>query len=53
MPLLLAREGMALRAASQPTEGCGTRGAKRFPMKSDVDVVVDGERSLLVTSRTA
>jgi hypothetical protein len=48
IPLLLAREGMALHAASRPIEGCGTRGAKRFPMKSDVEVVVDGERSLLV-----
>ena len=48
LPLLLAREDMALHAASLPIEGCGTRGAKRFPMKSDVEVVVDGERSLLV-----
>jgi hypothetical protein len=48
IPLLLAREDMALHAASVPIEGCGTRGAKRFPMKSDVEVVVDGERSLLV-----
>ena len=47
-PLLLTREDIALHAASQPIEGCGTRGAKRFPMKSDVEVVVDGERSLLV-----
>jgi hypothetical protein len=48
VPLLLSREDMALHAASLPIEGCGTRGAKRFPMKSDVEVVVDGERSLLV-----
>jgi hypothetical protein len=48
VPLLLSREDMALQAASLPIEGCGTRGAKRFPMKSDVEVVVDGERSLLV-----
>ena len=47
-PLLLARDGIALHAASRPIAGCGTRGAKRFPMKSDVEVVVDGERSLLV-----
>ena len=47
-PLLLTRQDMALHAASLPIEGCGTRGAKRFPMKSDVEVVVDGERSLLV-----
>jgi hypothetical protein len=47
-PLLLADRGIALHAASQPIEECGTRGAKRFPMKSDAEVVVDGERSLLV-----
>lgn len=47
-PLLLAREDIALHAASQPIEGCGTRGAKRFPMKSGAEAVVDGERSLLV-----
>lgn len=48
LPVLLAREDIALHAASQPIASCGTRGAKRFPMKSDVEVVVDGERSLLV-----
>lgn len=48
LPLLLAKHDVALHAASQPIEGCGTRGAKRFPMKSDVEVVVDGERSRLV-----
>jgi PilZ domain len=47
-PLLLVRDDMALHDASRPIEGCGTRGAKRFPIKSDVKVVVDGERSLLV-----
>jgi hypothetical protein len=46
--LLLTDDDIALHDASQPIEGCGTRGAKRFPMKSDVEVVVDGERSLLV-----
>lgn len=48
LPLLLGSDEIALHAASQPIEGCGTRGAKRFPMKSDAQVVVDGERSLLV-----
>ena len=48
LPLLLAVQGIALHAASLPIEECGTRGAKRFPMKSDVEVVVSGERSLLV-----
>ena len=48
LPLLLAHQDLALHAASQPIEECGTRGAKRFPMKSDAAVVVDGERSLLV-----
>lgn len=48
LPLLLTREDIALHAASQPIDGCGTRGAKRFPMKSDVEVTVGGERSLLV-----
>jgi hypothetical protein len=48
IPLLLTRQDMALHAASLPLEQRGTRGAKRFPMKSDVQVVVDGERSLLV-----
>jgi hypothetical protein len=47
-PLLLANRDLALQAASQPIDECGTRGAKRFPMKSDAVVVVDGERSLLV-----
>ena len=39
---------VALHAASQPLDGCGTRGAKRFAMKADMEVVVDGERSRLV-----
>ena len=46
--LLLGRDDIALQAASQPIAGCGTRGAKRFPMRADAEVVVDGERSLLV-----
>lgn len=48
VPLLLEHEDMALHAASQPIEGCGTRGAKRVPIRADAEVVVDGERSLLV-----
>jgi hypothetical protein len=48
LPLLLAQQDIALHAASQPIEACGTRGAKRFPIKSDTAVVIDGERSLLV-----
>lgn len=48
LPVLLAEDDMALRAASQPIDGCGTRGATRFAMKPDVEVVVDGERSRLV-----
>lgn len=48
LPLLLGREDIALHAVSQPIEGCGTRGAKRFPIRADAEVVVDGERSLLV-----
>ena len=45
---ILSQQDMALHAASQPLDGCGTRGAKRFPMKADMEVVVDGERSRLV-----
>jgi hypothetical protein len=48
LPVLLVRQDLALQAASQPLDGCGTRGAKRFPMKADMEVVVDGERSRLV-----
>ncbi len=48
LPVLLSRQDIALHAASQPLDGCGTRGAKRFPMKADMEVVVDGERSRLV-----
>lgn len=48
LPVLLVEHEIALHAASQPIEGCGTRGAKRFPMKPDVEIVVDGERSRLV-----
>ena len=45
LPVILSQQDIALHAASQPLEGCGTRGAKRFPMKADMEVVVDGERS--------
>ena len=48
LPVLLSRQDVALQAASQPLEGCGTRGAKRFAMKADMEVVVDGERSRLI-----
>lgn len=48
LPLLLAQQDIALHAASQPIEACGTRGAKRFSIKSGAAVVVDGERSVLV-----
>jgi hypothetical protein len=48
LPVLLSQQDIALQAASQPLDGCGTRGAKRFVMKADMVVVVDGERSRLV-----
>lgn len=48
LPVLLSQQDIALQAASLPLDGCGTRGAKRFTMKADMDVVVDGERSRLV-----
>ena len=48
LPVILTEHDIALQAASQPLEGCGTRGAKRFAMKADMEVVVDGERSSLV-----
>jgi len=48
LPVLLSQQDIALQAASQPLDGCGTRGAKRFAMKGDMEVVVDGERSRLV-----
>jgi hypothetical protein len=48
LPVILSQQKLALHAASQPLDGCGTRGAKRFPMKADMEVVVDGERSRLV-----
>jgi hypothetical protein len=48
LPVLLSQQDIALHAASQPLDGCGTRGAKRFLMKADMVVVVDGERSRLV-----
>jgi len=52
LPVLLAHQDMALHAASLPLDGCGTRGAKRFPMKADTEIVVDGERSHLVNLST-
>ena len=48
LPMLLVHHDLPLHAASQPIDGCGTRGAKRFAMKPDVEFVVDGERSRLV-----
>ncbi len=48
LPVLLSQQDIALQAASLPLDGCGTRGAKRFTMKADMEVVVDGERSRLV-----
>ena len=48
LPVLLTQQDIALQAASLPLDGCGTRGAKRFTMKADLEVVVDGERSRLV-----
>jgi len=48
LPMLLVDHSLALRAASLPLEGCGTRGAKRFAMKAGVEILVDGERSRLV-----
>jgi hypothetical protein len=48
LPVLLVAHDMPLHAASKPLEACGTRSAKRFAMKPDVEVVVDGERSRLV-----
>ncbi|MSO56965.1 MAG: PilZ domain-containing protein [Acidobacteria bacterium] len=48
LPMLLVNHSLALQAASEPIEGCGTRGAKRFTMKTGVEIVVDGERSRLV-----
>ena len=48
LPMLLVEHDLPLHAASEPLEICGTRAAKRFAMKPDVEVVVDGERSRLV-----
>ena len=53
LPLLLARPEVGLHAASEPIEGCGTRAAKRFPMKPEAGVVIDGERSRLVDLSTS
>ncbi len=47
VPLLLSQPEVALQAASQPLDGCGTRAAQRFPIKNAI-AVVDGERSQLV-----
>ena len=48
VPLLLSQPEAELHSVSQPLDdGCGTRGARRFPM-SNKQVVVDGERSELV-----
>jgi hypothetical protein len=51
VPVLLSQPGVALQAASEPLEGCGTRTARRFPMTNKV-VVIDGERSQLVNLST-
>jgi hypothetical protein len=48
LPVLLTQQDIALNAASQPLEGCGTRGAKRFAINASMQAVVDGERSRLV-----
>lgn len=48
LPVLLVRHDLPLQAASQPIDGCGTRGAPRTLMKPNVEIVVDGERSRLV-----
>jgi hypothetical protein len=48
LPVLLMEQDIALQAASEPLEACGTRTAKRFAMKPNVEVVVDGERSRLI-----
>lgn len=53
LPLILARHDMALPAASQPIDAFGTRAAQRFAMRSDVEVVIDGERGFLVDLSTA
>jgi len=48
LPLILSQPDAPLHTVSQPIEdGCGTRGARRFPM-SNKEVVIDGERSELV-----
>jgi len=48
LPVLLLHHDLPLHAASQPIEGCGTRGALRVSMRDNVEIVVDGERSQLV-----
>jgi hypothetical protein len=53
LPLLLSRHDLALHAASHPLDAWGTRAAQRFAMRSDVQVVVDGERGFLVDLSTA
>jgi DNA-binding NarL/FixJ family response regulator len=53
LPLLLSRHDLALHTASHPLDAFGTRAAHRFAMRSDVQVVVDGERGFLVDLSTA
>jgi hypothetical protein len=48
LPMLLANPQIALVAASEPIDRCGTRASQRFQMKYHVEVVVDGARSQLV-----
>ena len=53
VPVLLSEREIALQAASEPLQVCGTRGAPRFAMNADVQVVVDGEPSRLVNLSTS
>lgn len=48
LPMLLANPQIALLAASEPLDRCGTRATQRFLMKKHVEVKIDGERSQLV-----
>jgi hypothetical protein len=48
LPVLLANPQIALLAASEPIDRCGTRATPRFHMKKHVEVKIDGERSQLV-----
>ena len=53
VPLLLSQPDAPLHAVSRPLEdGCGTRGAPRFP-KTDKEAGIDGARSQLVNLSTS